>query len=786
MANSVVRLRIDSQEFDANIKRAGQALTDYFNKVKEGGGTLMHLDEGVMDAVEAMGKLGTQADTARGSLEEITQTLVDLTTSYRGFTSEEKSSPLGVAMSKSLQQLTERAANVRDAMSDVKASISNAASDTRMFDKLAGGAALAVNGFQALQGASKLLGVEMDDNVEVIAKLQAAMAITNSLTQAQTALQKQSALMQGVMAVQAKAAAAAIALESSNTKAATVAQAAFNAVAKANPYVLLASAVAAVGTALIGFSNSAKKATNSIKEETAAMRQAQQMDDIWKNSLSSTFSSLMSKYDELKRQWSSLKDEHQKTEWIKNNQRELQNLGGAVTDVTSAEEFFNNNTDAVVQSFVRRAQAAARVAQLTELYRKQIELIDKKQRTEQAISEDAARSGRSAQAGEEIKDSSYWNSRYGSVDKEGKWRFSEQGAKLYSGTDTSTADAVVKVDVELQANQNEIDKIKGQITNEFSDVVIPTGGGKGGGRGGKNEPPKEEQPIEELLSQGAKEVKSKAFDFSDAAMGATQSMKELQRLLKWYNDALLNATNTQEYNAALAGIKQTQTKIDAQPTALEKGITIEQAVDLKFSENYESQLQEMKSKLEADFKENPIEVEVSGGQKLKKLAIANEEAWSGVADALQSAGSALGAFEDPSLNIAATIATSLANVALAFSQALKGTATPWDFIAGVAGGVAAMASAVAAIKSVASEAEGFAEGGIIGGNTYSGDQIPIMANAGELILNRAQQATLAEQLSPQSGGGGTTHAIINSDNIKIALRNGAEKRGKTLRDYLEI
>lgn len=308
------------------------------------------------------------------------------------------------------------------------------------------------------------------------------------------------------------------------------------------------------------------------------------------------------------------------------------------------------------------------------------------------------------------------------------------------------------------------------------------GGGGGSGKGGKGGT-KTEASIDELLSEGANEVKSKAFDFSDAAMGATQSMKQLQDILKRYNDALLNATNTQEYNAALSGIEATQSKINAQPTALKTGLSIE---EVQFNDEIKTQLQDMKSQLEEEFKNNPLQIEVTGGQKLKKLALANEEAWNGVADALQSAGSALGAFEDPSLNIAATIATSLANVAMAFSQALKGTATPWDFIAGVAGGVAAMASAVAAIKSVASEAEGFAEGGIVGGNTYSGDQIPIMANAGELILNKAAQGNLASLLQDGRSQGGTTHAIINSDNIKIALRNGAEKRGKTLRDYLEI
>ena len=33
MSDSVVKLRIDSKEYDANIKRAGDALTQYFQKV---------------------------------------------------------------------------------------------------------------------------------------------------------------------------------------------------------------------------------------------------------------------------------------------------------------------------------------------------------------------------------------------------------------------------------------------------------------------------------------------------------------------------------------------------------------------------------------------------------------------------------------------------------------------------------------------------------------------------------------------------------------------------------
>ena len=255
--------------------------------------------------------------------------------------------------------------------------------------------------------------------------------------------------------------------------------------AKANPYLLLAGAVAAVAGALFAFSGKSKEAANETKTLTAEMELQKKLAETYTSTLSNTYSDLMTKYTKLQTQWQSLTSEQQKVEWIKKNKSELDNLNLSVNSVADAERVFNNNTDAVVQSFVRRARAAARVAQLTELYRKQIELLDKKSETSAAISADAARSGRSAKAGDEITDASFRNSRYGSVNSAGKWVFSDAGASLYSGTNTSNAVAIQKIDTEIAANAAEIEKVKQAIASE-SDLISVGGSAKTVKNGGAN------------------------------------------------------------------------------------------------------------------------------------------------------------------------------------------------------------------------------------------------------------------------------------------------------------
>lgn len=171
------------------------------------------------------------------------------------------------------QQLSKETAILRDAVKDATAEITRMASDTSNLDAVLSFAAGASGGFAAFTGAMELFGAESEDVQEAQKKLQAAIAITTGVQAIQNAVQKQSAIMLGISRLQMAALSKAqvynrlVTMQGTKaTLAATIAQKAFNLIAAANPYVLLALALVTVVGALVLFaSNTDKSAKNQQK-----------------------------------------------------------------------------------------------------------------------------------------------------------------------------------------------------------------------------------------------------------------------------------------------------------------------------------------------------------------------------------------------------------------------------------------------------------------------------------------------------------------------------------------
>ena len=171
------------------------------------------------------------------------------------------------------QQLSKETAILRDAVMDATAEITRMASDTSNLDAVLSFAAGESGGFAAFTGAMELFGSESEEVQEAQKKLQAAIAITTGVQAIQNEVQKQSAIMLGISRLQMAALSKAqvynrlVTMQGTKaTLAATIAQKAFNLIAAANPYVLLALALVTVVGALVLFaSNTDKSAKNQQK-----------------------------------------------------------------------------------------------------------------------------------------------------------------------------------------------------------------------------------------------------------------------------------------------------------------------------------------------------------------------------------------------------------------------------------------------------------------------------------------------------------------------------------------
>lgn len=159
------------------------------------------------------------------------------------------------------------------------------------------------------------------------------------------------------------------------------------------------------------------------------------------------------------------------------------------------------------------------------------------------------------------------------------------------------------------------------------------------------------------------------------------------------------------------------------------------------SETYKFALEEIakKEKEIAAFKgENPM-------KDMEKDAKGTKNSFTAAAGAISAVGQALNSIDDPTAKIMGIVAQAIATIAQGFATATSASAGGGVFawIASLAAGGAAMMSAIGAIHS----ATGYAQGGVIPGNSFSGDNQWARVNAGETILTRAQAGLLADALA---------------------------------------
>ena len=130
MAESIVRLRVESQEFESKLKRASQELLAMADNARRTGATFAIADKEELAFVSSLGQLQTSARSAKGSIAEMTKAFQDLSMHYRSLTDEEKAAPYGQELKKSLEQLQNRINDGKKALGEINSTIGESKNKT--------------------------------------------------------------------------------------------------------------------------------------------------------------------------------------------------------------------------------------------------------------------------------------------------------------------------------------------------------------------------------------------------------------------------------------------------------------------------------------------------------------------------------------------------------------------------------------------------------------------------------------------------------------------------------
>lgn len=640
---------------------------------------------------------------------------------------------------------------------------------------------------------------------------------------------------------------------------ATTASVATRALSVAIKGLLVATGVGVAIVALISIIGGLSSASDKVAESATDMAQAEQnaansVQTAYDSTLKQTYGDMMARYEQLKAGWKALRSEHEKRNWIQKNRAAFDELRIKISSVGDAEAAFEKNTQTVVDGFAKRAQAAAYAAKLTELYQRQIALCDKKNNIIKTIASDAKSLGRNAKEGDIIPES--WRSkRYGSVGRDGQWRFTKVGAERYNGTNTSGNKQVSIIDNQIEQVGSLIDDTKKQMAQigKQSGWITPTPTTATNTptttptttttpatpeplRGSIDYYEKEIAELRKKISatadEGAAAILQKELEQKETALKdlkirigiekpepkeAKTALQQLQDQLQVAQQDFDNAVDVEAKVKAQAKVVALQQQIDeatngkltisadVEPQYIEQGSKVDKRQSYQNAQNRASRIQqdyeigligkdEAQKQIDELNKQiasmskglKPIEIDLdtksfdkvfgdiksgwgsvegvgNGIQGISDALEENGDAWKqitgviggalevadGIAGIVKLIDMLTSSTEDETaataVNTAITASNtgvSAANTATKSGEAManataSGAKLPFPAnLVAIAAGVAAVVGALSMISGA------FADGGIVGGSSWTGDKLMARVNSGEMILNGAQQSRL--------------------------------------------
>lgn len=789
--------------------------------------------QGMKDAKDSTQQYNTETkkvkdnlQSFRGEMGRAKKEVQNLALAYSQLSKEAKQSQFGREMKKQLDMAKQSAAELIDLQGDLSAELKNLASDTPVLDTLSDSMGIFMNVTSTAMGVlAQLTGNEKDAQKAVVAFTTAQSAL-NTMTGIANALQSQSTLMLGVRKVQELATTAAIALRTAAegkgiivTRAATAAQAAFNAVASANPYVILATAIIGVVGAIsayIAISNDAEEEQEELNRKTQ-----EHIDKLKKQAdtyVSAAGESIVMARDieNLREEYKNCNDEISKTAILEEAAEHFKKLGINVNSTSQAEEILLKHGDKVIDLIKKQGEMAAVTALKIEILKNTIKGL-------MQIGFDSDQATNLAKFNPQLQQLEKTENR---IRKENVKLNKELGiqSKIFgnqkksSGSGKQTSEVGIKIEkgslAEAEKKLNELEEKRTKINIDSPDL------------------PKIKKEIEDLKKDIAAkkivlgiEVETKSSQLSKIEKEMQDELNEAGAALTislFNNDndnieeLILNydrlKQKMEDYNKlkemTLKGVESngSQDYADAKSGNFDKSINgynraisalQERMKNLDFGDGVEGAKEQLDdlaqliiqySEKLKELQEQQNEALMTNTEKEENAILKKSKAYRRLGSAMSDVGDIFDSLssmaeDDPVLNIAGIVAKAIANVAAAYAQALGSDRTTngniWAFIAAAAASTISMIATIASIHS----ATGYAQGGIVGGSSYSGDHVAARLNSGEMVLNKHQQQNLfnainSGNLSSSNSNVVQVEGVINGNDILLVSKQANKIRSR--------
>lgn len=827
MADLISRLKLESGEFDSKIARATKGLLTMEKECREVGGTLEILDKEQLEFVKALGQMETVSQNAKGKIAELTSAFTELSVQYNRLTDEEKSGDFGTALAASLDQLKIRIQDSKAELSGVEAQLSGVTDTsanagnamTSVFEGFAQKLGVPMNalkqlssqGFAGVAKSAASAGKAIMTGLGPIGAVVAAIVL--AVKQLVEAFKRNEDAMTAVQKIAAPFKAVWQSIQRLFDDIVRVFVDVYNNLEKAAggfdgfkmalaPLAAVIAAIRAqfaiVGTILTDLAKGVAFVSGKVREAMSGSKVGSFFKNITDTvqGFFTTFTSWVEKianstigkklgldslYTQLKEIVNAQDELTASNKQIADSENELLKLRrqNTVANARAEQEIAKLREQASEKdkyNASERVKMLEQAAQLEEDIMKRN--VDQKQRELELIKlkNSLTQSGTAdldAQAQAEAAviqaETEYYNKRRALQRQLQSARNEEAGG----GTTTSGGEESTYAEDSITAQE---EKVK-ELTKLWHDASAEL-------RGGYKKQLDEAQAVLDQMTGKTKEVAAQAA--SEPTGPSMSRFEELQQSvrIKLADDA--SAVDTSSLRNLLS--VAIQNDIDSlNPTfesLLEK---IGEGFNIP-DEAWEGLTAQINEKL-ADLGLDPIELDVKTGS-VKEA----EKEMGGLTENVQGAigvfgqlGSVMQQIEDPGAKVAGMIMEAIAGIAATFAASLKGTFTPWDWIAATISGTATMISTIAAIKSATSG--GFANGGIVPGNSFSGDNLRTSdygINSGELVLNKAQQSNLASQLNGNPMGDMRLGCKLSGKDILIAIDNTNRSEGGSRGYYTKV